>query len=1146
MAARKIEVQITGSSSGFEKALSRSGSAASSWGAKVGKTIAVGAVAAGTALAGLGGFAVKAAVDFESSFAGVRKTVDGTEKDFAKLSKGFLDLSRRIPVNVNELNRIGEAAGQLGIKKKNILEFTETIAKLGVSSNLAGEEGAAMLARFANITQLPQDQFDNLGAAIVALGNAGASTEAEIAEMGLRIAAAGKQVGFTQPQILGLANALSSVGVQAEAGGTAISTAMITIEGAVRKGGDKLDQFARVAGMSAQAFAKRWREDPSAALTAFVEGLGRIQKEGGNTFKTLDDLSLGGIRVRDSLLRLAGAGDLLRDSLKLGEKAWRDNIALNKEAEQRFKTTASQLQLLKNNIGAVAIVAGSELLPALNKALLAVTGFASDFFAAKGMRAKLNVVWEGVQEAGGVLSQKVGEAVAMIDWAAVWGKARGIGEGLAARFEATDWSAVGASIGSGIAAGVGTAGQIGKKLADAATAAVRSINWEQLGLAMGPGLAAAVLTASTTLMDPGFWARNWELSLGVALAAFTGPIGRLGSKLIAPLTKVGGDMVLAIVGGIEKFSPRIASVLLSALTKLPGVVARALAPLGSLVERTFNKIGSTASFVVKVLGIAAVANAVASMAVTVAGKLKATYNAFISSGQQWVIAAANAAKAAVDAVVRFIGELPGKVLGKLNEVLPVVIGFGPAMAAAGASIAGKLVGGILGGLAGLPGALAAKLGGYIRQAVSWAGGLLRGSGDFMFTKHTIGKPMAQGVMDGWMLGMAGFGAKVAESLRATIETRTAALTTAAQGLSERLNAAFGTRTQQMLSALGAKFDEQIQKVRAWQAELTGAERALQGMTASEKALADLDAAEGERGRQMSLVAAQEALAKAQSIENAEERATAILAAEEQLRSAQLAITRQRLTEQAAAERTALQAKAAEERTARDAAAAAQIVYLEETKARELKNLEELREIQGVKMAERLAELVANLAKHPKEWDKTQKAIIKLLAGYGIDYKNSGEQLGKAFAWGLKRSEKEVENAAKGLAKIPSVYLRLKSPAEKGPLSDDPRGWLRPLGPMLAAGMRPGAVEGAASRMASAVTRGFGAATMNVAGGTGAPGGYATATRGGSAAVVLNVHFDGQVFTDDVDRFAEQLYGALARVDRNRGGRMFNALAPVLN
>lgn len=324
--------------------------------------------AGGVAGAGLFGAAAKSAIDFEDAFAGVRKTVDASEEEFAAIKQQIRDLTKVIPAAHEEIAGVVETAGQLGIEKASLMSFTETMINLGVATNMTAENAATSLARLANITQMPQSNFDRLGSTVVALGNNLATTESEIVEMGLRLAGAGHQVGLTESQILGFAGALSSVGIEADAGGSAFSKVMINIASEVATNGKSLNLFAKTAGMSVNKFKKAFKEDAAGAIISFVEGLGRIKKEGGNVFGVLDDLDLSEIRVRDALLRASGAGDLFKDSIKLGSKAWQENTALANEAAERYKTVKSQLQILKNYIKDISISLGELFLPIILKA----------------------------------------------------------------------------------------------------------------------------------------------------------------------------------------------------------------------------------------------------------------------------------------------------------------------------------------------------------------------------------------------------------------------------------------------------------------------------------------------------------------------------------------------------------------------------------------------------------------------------------------------------------------------------------------------------------------------------------------------------------------------------------------------------------
>lgn len=316
-------------------------------------------------LAAIGYGSIKAAVDFETAFAGVRKTVDATEKQFGVLEMGIRQMAKEIPASTTEIARVAEAAGQLGIKQQDILKFTKTMVMMGTSTNMSSDQAATALARLANITQMPMDQIDRLGSTVVHLGNNLAATEEEIVNMGLRIAGAGHQVGMSEAQVLSFAGALSSVGINAEAGGTAISRVFVKMANDVEQGGKKLELFAQVAGVSAEDFRKKFQEDAAGAVVDFIEGLGKMKDSGENVFPVLKELGLSEVRVRDALLRASGAGDLFRKTIESGSKAWDKNTALTNEANERYKTTASQFQILKNKINDVGITLGDSLIPAL-------------------------------------------------------------------------------------------------------------------------------------------------------------------------------------------------------------------------------------------------------------------------------------------------------------------------------------------------------------------------------------------------------------------------------------------------------------------------------------------------------------------------------------------------------------------------------------------------------------------------------------------------------------------------------------------------------------------------------------------------------------------------------------------------------------
>lgn len=485
MARVKVETEgITGKLKTQSEQWIKSGKKIENFGQKlsgVGTAMTVGVTA--PLLAGSAAV-TKAAISWESDFAGVKKTNDevvdsngNVTYSYADLESGLRDLAKQLPSSHSEIAKVAEAAGQLGIKTQNVKSFTKTMIDLGESTNMSAESAATSLARFANITQMSQKDFDKLGSAIVDLGNNYATTESEITEMALRIAGAGKQVGMSQGDILGFATALSSVGVEAEAGGSAISKVMVQMQLAVEKGtgafgeleeransagysigevgqavvnggkplksmaealgmnssslkkmykeADKsktsLENFASVAGISNDQFSKMFKDDPSKAIMKFIEGLANAEKQGTSAIKMLDDMDIKEVRLRDSLLRAANASGVFDSAIKTGNKAWKENSALTEEANKRYETTESKLKMLKNEAVDAAIDLGGPFVDALrdglkaSKPLIKGLGDIAKGFSNLSKDQQTNILkWVGLAAATGPTLKLLGGGISVI------------------------------------------------------------------------------------------------------------------------------------------------------------------------------------------------------------------------------------------------------------------------------------------------------------------------------------------------------------------------------------------------------------------------------------------------------------------------------------------------------------------------------------------------------------------------------------------------------------------------------------------------------------------------------------------------------------------------------------------------------------
>jgi TP901 family phage tail tape measure protein len=399
--------------------------------------------------------------EFESAFAGVKKTVNATSEELAQMRADLRRMAKEeIPMTAAELSAIAESGGQLGIRNENIIEFSATMANMDVATNLTSDEAATEFAQFANIVNMQQDKFDELGSTVVELGNNMATTESDIVSMGMRIAAAGNQVKLSEPDIMAYAAALSSVGIEAEAGGTAFSKMITKLQMAVETG-EGMKNYAKVAGMTGSEFKKAFAEDATTAINAFLSGLGDTERNGKSAIAVLDEMGLTEVRLRDTLLRASNASGMFEDALEMASDAWEENTALTKEAEQRYKTLESQTQMTKNKITDLGISVYDDLRPGLTEGIGLVNEFidsmAGNEVAIGNMiesaTEKLPTMVRKTKEAGEAIRDFAEPFLAVGGWLAdnpgvITGAIAGIGSALTAYKVASGVSALVSALGA--------------------------------------------------------------------------------------------------------------------------------------------------------------------------------------------------------------------------------------------------------------------------------------------------------------------------------------------------------------------------------------------------------------------------------------------------------------------------------------------------------------------------------------------------------------------------------------------------------------------------------------------------------------------------------------------------------------------------
>lgn len=297
---------------------------------------------------------LRSLAEFEDSLVAVGKTTDTVGPALERLGEQFQLLSLPqaggVPVPVADLLETAAAAGQLGVRgSRNLLLFSETLARLAESTDVAGEEGARSLARVLDLTGEGAGNIFQAGTVLARLGDEFAATDSQILAVAEAVAQSTTQFNLSSTEALAYGAALRATGSEADASGTAIRRALASISVAAAQGGRDLRTFAEVAGLSAEEFRSLVEtEGEAAGLERFLEGLGQIATP--SQIQALQQLGLGTDRLSKALLPLANRYEVLRRALGSANEEAEEQQSLLRQSEQAFDTLGGSLQGFSNTV----------------------------------------------------------------------------------------------------------------------------------------------------------------------------------------------------------------------------------------------------------------------------------------------------------------------------------------------------------------------------------------------------------------------------------------------------------------------------------------------------------------------------------------------------------------------------------------------------------------------------------------------------------------------------------------------------------------------------------------------------------------------------------------------------------------------------
>lgn len=323
--------------------------------------VILGAIAAVSGLT----FTVKSCVEkfasMDEEMTNVRKYTGQTADEVERMNEDFKKMDTRTARE--KLNQLAGDAGRLGITATSLVEeFVDGADKINVAlGDDLGDEAVSQIGKLAQM--FGEDKTKGLRGAMLATGSAvnelaqnSSASAGYLVDFTARVAGVGKQAGFTQAQIMGLASVLDQNMQQDE-------TAATAVQNLLAKMFQDSAKFAKIAGLNVKEFSKTLKEDANGALLQFLAAL---RSKGGfaQLAPMFEEMKMDGSRATGVLTVLADKLDDIKVAQDLATKSYAEGTSIINEFNTQNESVQAQLDKAKKRFQDLAIELGQKLYPA--------------------------------------------------------------------------------------------------------------------------------------------------------------------------------------------------------------------------------------------------------------------------------------------------------------------------------------------------------------------------------------------------------------------------------------------------------------------------------------------------------------------------------------------------------------------------------------------------------------------------------------------------------------------------------------------------------------------------------------------------------------------------------------------------------------